>query len=74
MIGLPSICIKCKHKRNDENLFCCDAFPQGIPQDIVMNAFDHRKPHEGDNGIQFEKADNVTTSDLNKLIRLIGFK
>lgn len=33
----------------------CDAFPDGIPADILLGV-DHRKAHEGDNGIQFEVA------------------
>jgi hypothetical protein len=32
----------------------CNAFPDGIPMEILMNKFDHRKPHVGDQGIQFD--------------------
>ena len=31
----------------------CDAFPAGIPDEIVDNKFDHRRDHPGDNGIRF---------------------
>ncbi|MGB9866725.1 MAG: hypothetical protein ACPLPR_02300 [Bacillota bacterium] len=35
----------------------CDAFPQGIPDDIFFEYFDHRKPYPGDGGIRFEPKD-----------------
>jgi hypothetical protein len=32
----------------------CDALPDGIPDDIYWNRFDHRKPHGGDHGVRYE--------------------
>jgi 2'-5' RNA ligase len=32
----------------------CAAFPDGIPDDIWENRFDHRNPHEGDHGLRWE--------------------
>lgn len=32
----------------------CNAFPHGIPQEILWGAFDHRLPHDGDNGIRYQ--------------------
>lgn len=32
----------------------CGAFPDGIPQPILDNEVDHRKPVDGDQGIRFE--------------------
>jgi len=53
MIGEAPWCMTCKHYHRKEFGFKCDAFPKGIPKEIVMG-FDHRKPFEGDNGIRWE--------------------
>ena len=58
-----SQCWFCKHytadtgerlKRKKET---CQAFPDGIPEEITYNQYDHRNSHPEDNGLQFEKID-----------------
>lgn len=44
-------CHSCKHWRGD---LTCKAFPEGVPQGILLNAIDHTKAVEGDNGIKYE--------------------
>jgi len=59
----PAQCIICKHytdsyvRKKDYymTVHTCDAFPKGIPHDIVFGTFDHTLPHDGDNGIKFER-------------------
>ena len=34
-------------------LFGCEAFPIGIPTEIIEQRFDHRNPHDGDQGLRF---------------------
>lgn len=45
-------CLKCRHIDFGKG---CDAFPDGIPYDILSGQVDHSKPYPGDNGIRFEE-------------------
>ena len=54
-IGSIPICDECKHYHaTDNNDFKCDAYPEGIPIEIITNEIDHHKPYKGDQGIKFE--------------------
>jgi len=44
-------CLMCKHFLGFGE---CDAFPDGIPEDILTGEHDHAEPYPGDHGIQFE--------------------
>jgi len=52
MIGPPPMCMWCK--RLDKDGPGCEAFPDGIPDEILDNQVDHRKPVDGDRGLQFK--------------------
>ena len=45
-------CNSCDHYHNNGET--CEAFPDGIPLDIISNEIDHREPVQGDNGIRWE--------------------
>jgi len=50
-------CLYCKHLReliNNEEMPTCDAFPLGIPIEIIDGHQSHRIPYDSDSGIQFE--------------------
>ena len=51
-------CFRCKHLHGDESRMTCDAFPEGIPDELVHDTRDHKKPFTGDNGIRFEPIDD----------------
>lgn len=62
----PFLCLYCRHieysyesGRGGPGISCA-AFPDGIPDLIVENEVDHRKPVPGDNGIQFEPHDDIS--------------
>lgn len=48
--GPMPMCFECKRHFGD---LTCDAFPDGIPQEIVLSEHDHRKPFVGDDGFRF---------------------
>lgn len=49
-------CISCQHY---QGAITCDAYPDGIPIEIITGEHDHTQPYEGDNGIRFEPIDGV---------------
>jgi hypothetical protein len=67
MIHLP-VCLTCAHfhayERSGE---FCDAFPDGIPLDILKGKNDHTAPYPGDHGIQYEPR----TEPIKPQLRLI---
>jgi hypothetical protein len=71
MAGMP-ICLECVHLRDDLRKFCCDAFPEGIPEAIVTSVVDHQVPVPGDHDIQFEPKypARVGAYTANPLLRL----
>lgn len=46
-------CDLCKHVHKDN--ITCDAFPDGIPIEILSNQKAHTKPYPNDGGIRFEE-------------------
>jgi hypothetical protein len=57
------ICMMCKHFRREEPGLRCDAFPDGIPDDIFYSRADHTKPMDDDSGIRFEQDPKMPTMD-----------
>lgn len=47
-----SQCLRCTRAHNTGPT--CDAFPEAIPDVILLNEFDHHHPFPGDNGLQFK--------------------
>jgi len=59
------LCMYCTRIRKGEPWgYLCEAFPGGIPVEIIESRFDHRRAHPGDHGLQFEAADPVDTDLL----------
>ena len=52
-------CLDCLHNNGD---FKCEAYPNGIPEEIYTGKHDHSKPFKGDNGIRFLPIKDLTNS------------
>lgn len=48
---IVGICHTCRHRRG---VFTCKAFPQRIPDEILIGEVSHTEPYPGDNGVVFE--------------------
>lgn len=46
-----SECQQCKHVHQSGDT--CKAFPDGIPEDILMGKVMHHEPYEGDKGYRY---------------------
>ena len=55
---------QCTHcRRWAGGSLACEAFPLGIPKDILSNRHDHRTRYEGDKGIVFAPKDGEAVED-----------
>lgn len=71
------LCGFCKHfdeqHMNETHELRCAAFPDGMPDEVVWSKdgplFDHREPHPDDNGLQFEKLDDLTLLRQRHILR-----
>ena len=69
MIGPPPVCLDCRHfiggagRDSTGEGFVCKAYPDGIPQIIILGGGKHDKPRKGDHGIQFEPKEQAFPHD-----------
>lgn len=53
-----SPCMHCRrHKWENEKGNYCEAFPEGMPNEIFWGKNLHKEPYPGDRGILFDSAD-----------------
>lgn len=59
-----SQCLFCRHAQANNT---CEAFPKGIPQQILDNRILHNRPYPGDHNIQFEPEKGVENMSFEPL-------
>lgn len=55
------MCMKCRHYRG---ALACNAYPEGIPLEILNSRVDHRRPYPGDRGITFSAVDAEAEAEV----------
>ncbi len=50
-------CLNLSRLTNDDGVPTCLAFPEGIPENILIGDVDHSQPIDGDNGFQYDPID-----------------
>lgn len=59
LLALSPMCVDCKHLRRWGVGRKCTAFPGGIPDEIWSGIVTHRKPYQGDGGVQYARREEV---------------
>lgn len=67
MIG-KSLCTLCDLFEWSEQGQTCEAFPAGIPPEILHRGFDHRNEFPGDNGVRFVPRKGVTPDQVDQAV------
>lgn len=53
-VTIDIACLSCRHHWGGNQ---CEAFPGGIPEEILFGDNDHTEPYPGDHDIQYEPAE-----------------
>ena len=53
-------CLSCAN--HFDSMWGCSAYPQGIPDAILLAKHDHREPYPGDKGIRYKPAAKTAAS------------
>lgn len=59
---MEPICFNCARRLAGKlgvYALACEAYPGGVPDEILIGEADHTKPHDGDNGLQFKRREEI---------------
>lgn len=69
---VPTQCRLCHWLRVKDDSLICNAYPDGIPQQVVENKLDHRYPIDGDGGFRFTPTHEVPDDELAALFVVLN--
>lgn len=68
----PFLCLWCARLHRDDGPMpvdlACDAYPEGIPDEILDNTVDHREPVQGDQGLRFVPSGAISDTDIDRMV------
>ena len=71
-MSISTQCLDCKHYTS---LSTCDAFPDGIPQEIFDGRVIHDVPYGGDGGVMYDPIDTELSADqMVDVVKILGDK
>lgn len=58
MIGPAPVCETCERLNREKKGYTCEAFPDGVPDEVLFNGNPHTSEIPGDKGLLYKKRED----------------